>query len=317
MSVESSFIIDAPATDLSGNLQALVTFVTVAERRSFSGAARVLGVSTSAVSQAVRRLEAAVGLPLFARTTRSVRTTDVGDQLLAEVGPAVRQATSALARARAAKGEVTGTLRLNAPRIAVPVLRPLLAAYHAAHPRASVEVSVDDRFVDIVRAGFDAGVRLGESVEADMAFARLSPPYRFVVVGAPSYLARAGRPRRPEDLAGHRCLGWRSPSSGVLYRWELERDGVVHEVRVDGPLVCDDTDLMLGAAIDGLGLAYLPEPVVRSHVRAGELAVVLEAWAAEGPGLTLYFPRRAQALPKLRALLDLVHRGRRRARGAV
>lgn len=308
MTVDTNFTIEGTA----GSLQALVTFVTVAERRSFSGAARVLGVSTSAVSQSMRRLEAAIGLPLFVRTTRSVRPTDVGDRLLEEVGPAVRQATSALVRARAAPGEVTGTLRLSAPRIAVPVLRPLLRAYHAAHPKALVEISVDDRFVDIVRAGFDAGVRLGEAVDADMVGVPISPPYRFVIVGSPAYLRQRGRPRRPEDLAAHACIGWRAPTTGALYLWELEKKGVVRELRVSGPLVCDDGDVMLGAALDGMGLGYLPEPTVRAHVAEGALEVVLESWSAVGPGLTLYFPRRAQAIPKLRAFVDVVHASRRR-----
>lgn len=296
-------------------LHQLVVFVTVAERRSFSGAARVLGVSTSAVSQAVRRLEASVGAPLFLRTTRSVRATDVGDRLLTEVGPVVRKADEALGRARAASDEISGTLRLNVTRIAVDSLRPLVASYLDSHPNVTLEVSVDDRFVDIVRAGYDAGIRLGEAVADDMVAVPLSTPTRFVIVGAPSYLRKRGVPRAPEDLLTHACIGWRAPTTGALYRWELERKSESREVSVRGPLVCDDADLMLAGAIDGVGLAYLPELVVLPHVARGALLLVLEAWAPRAPGLSLYFPRRAQSLPKLRAFLDVVHAARRKRRG--
>lgn len=293
-------------------LSHLEAFVAVAERRSFSAAARALAVSTSAVSQAVRRLEAEIGAPLFARTTRSVHPTDVGDRLLREAGGAVRQAAEALARARASEGAVTGTLRLNVARIALPTLRPLLVDYLAAHPHVDVEVSVDDRFVDIVRGGFDAGVRLGEAVAQDMVAVPLGKPWRFVIVAAPSYLRARGVPRRPEDLAAHDCIGFRGPSSGALYRWELERRGEARVVAVRGRVVCDDGEALRLAALDGLGLAYLPEATVEPSVRAGELTVVLEGWAPTGPGLTLYFPRRAQTLPKLRAFLDVVRARRRR-----
>lgn len=292
------------------DLHNIVAFVAVAEQRSFSGAARVLGVSTSAVSQAIRRLEARLGAALFLRTTRSVRATDIGERLLAEVGPLVNGADEALARARARPDEVTGTLRLNVARIALGALRPIMAAFLREHPRAKLEVSVDDRFVDIVRAGFDAGVRLGEAVAADMITVPLSPPMRFVIVGARSYLRERGVPAEPEDLLGHACIGWRAPTTGAVYRWELERRQESRRVAVQGPLICDDAELMLHAALDGLGLAYLPELVVRPYLAAGQLEHVLASWAPRGPGLSLYFPRRAQTLPKLRAFVDAVRRAR-------
>lgn len=296
------------------SLHGLVSFVAVAEHGSFSAAARVLGVSTSAVSQTMRRLEERVGGPLFTRTTRSLHLTDVGTRLLDEVGAAVKQSAAAIERARAAPGEVTGTLRLNLSRMSVPTMRPLIATYLGRHARVTVEVAVDDRFVDIVRGGFDAGVRLGEAVPADMIAVPLSGPIRFVVVGAPSYFQARGKPRTPDDLTSHACIGWKAPSSGALYRWELERgsDAVVVDLR--GPLVCDDSEVMMGAAVDGVGLAYLPEPAVESLIRAGQLEVVLEDWAPRGPGLSLYFAKRAQAVPKLRAFVDLL-REQRRGRG--
>jgi DNA-binding transcriptional LysR family regulator len=308
MTLKPYFTMDA------ASLHQIVAFVAVAEQRSFSGAARVLGVWTSAVSQAVRKLEAHVGSTLLLRTTRSVRTTDVGERLLSEVGPLVNRADEALDRAGARPGEVTGTLRLNVARIALDVLRPVFEAYVREHPRAQLEVSVDDRFVDIVRAGFDAGVRLGEAVSADMIAVPLSPPTRFVIVGAPAYLRARGAPADPEDLLEHACIGWRAPTTGALYRWELERRGESRRVAVRGPLVCDDTELMVRAALDGLGLAYLPELVVLPHLEAGRLEPVLEPWAPRGPGLSLYFPRGAQTLPKLRAFVDLARRAGRARR---
>lgn len=296
------------------SLHALVAFVTVAEHRSFSAAARRLGVSTSAVSQAVRRLERQVAAPLFFRTTRAVRTSDVGERLLADVGPAVRGMVEALRSARTADGALSGTLRINAPRIAIGPLRPVLAEVARRHPGMALDVSVDDRFVDIVRAGFDLGVRLGEAVHADMVSVPLTPPTRFVVVGSPGYLRARGRPAEPQDLDGHACIGWRAPSSGALYRWELSCRGEEREITPAGPLFCDETELMVAGALDGLGLAYLPELAIAEHLAARRLVPVLESWAASGPGLCVYFPRRAQGSPKLRAFLDVVHAQRRAAR---
>ncbi|WP_224365442.1 LysR family transcriptional regulator [Hyalangium versicolor] len=288
-------------------LNGLLAFVTVAERRGFSAAARTLGVSPSALSQAIRNLEARVGVTLLVRTTRSVSLTEAGERLLARSSPSLKEALAAVEEASGASDAVVGRLRLTVPRIAVPlIIEPVLPVLRQRHPQLAIEISVDDRFVDIMAEGHDAGIRLSEAVERDMVVVRISPPFRFVVVGAPSYLKARGRPVVPKDLLGHECIGYRAATSGTLYQWEFERRGRESQVAVRGSLVCNDAELMGRAAVAGLGLAYVSEQVVAEDIEAGRLEVVLEDYAPEVPGLFLYFPSRAQKLPKLRALIDAV-----------
>jgi DNA-binding transcriptional LysR family regulator len=286
-------------------LNGLVAFMTVAEKRGFSAAARSLGVSPSALSQSIRSLEARVGVPLFVRTTRSVSLTEAGERLLARSGPSLREAMAAVEEASTASDAVTGRLRLTVPHIAVPlVIEPVLPLLRQRHPQLSLEIDVENRNVDIVAEGFDAGIRLSESVERDMVAVRVSPPFRFVVVGAPSYLKARGRPKAPKELLAHECIGYRFFSSGTLYQWEFERRGQELQVAVRGGLVCNDARLMTRAAAAGLGLAYVTEHSVATELQSGELEAVLEDYAPEVPGYFLYFPSRAQKLPKLRALID-------------
>jgi len=212
----------------------------------------------------------------------------------------------ALEAAAGSAGRVTGTLRLTLGGIAVPlVVEPVLPELLRRHPGLSVEVSVEDRFVDIVEQRFDAGVRLSESIEPDLAAVRLTPPFRFVVVGSPAYLTARGTPRRPDDLLAHDAIVFRSPTTGALQRWDLERRGRTRLVAVKGRVTCDDARLLVRGALDGLGLAYVDEHSVRPHLAAGELREVLPDWAPEVPGFFLYFPRRSQGQPKLRAFLDV------------
>jgi DNA-binding transcriptional LysR family regulator len=289
---------------IGSQLHGLETFVAVARERGFSAAARKLGISPSAASQAVRALERRVGAALLARTTRSVNLTEAGQQLFARVAPALHDATAALNEVTESRGAVKGTLKLTVGRIVLPLaVEPVLPVLLAAHPDLSVEVSVDDRLVDIVEQGFDAGVRLEESIEPDLGAARLVPPFRFVVAGAPSYLARHGRPKQPKALLDHDCIGFRK-ASGILYRWEFERAGREESVAVRGRLVCNDGALMLQAARAGLGLAYLMEPHAAPFVERGELELVLEDYAPRVPGLFLYFARGSERQPKLRAFID-------------
>ena len=231
----------------------LQAFLAVARLRSFSAAARELGVSRSAVSQAVQQLEEQLRVVLLARTTRSVSLTDAGQRLVESTGPAVRQTIAALAEVSAAPGETVGRVRLSVPRAAVPfVIAPVLPTFRARHPRVEIEVCVDDRLVDIVAEGFDAGVRLSEAIQRDMVQVRLTDPFRFVVVGAPEYLKRVGTPNRPEDLLRHECITFRSPSNGALYAWELERGRRTWRVPVRGGLVVrDDAELMIEMAEQG------------------------------------------------------------------
>lgn len=287
-------------------LNGLVAFVTVAEKRGFSSAARSLGVSASALSQAIRSLEARVGAALFVRTTRSVNLTEAGERLLARSGPSLREALAAIEEVNTGSDGVSGRLRLTVPRIAVPVVvEPVLPLLRERHPALCVEICVDDRSVDIVAEGYDAGIRLSESLERDMVAVRISPPFRFVVVGAPSYLQGRKRPRIPKDLLSHECIGYRSLTTGALYQWEFERRGREHRIAVRGALVCNDASLMVEAAVAGLGLAYVNEQASSAHVRAGRLEVVLGDYAPSVPGFFLFFPSRARAQGKLRAFIDV------------
>jgi DNA-binding transcriptional LysR family regulator len=282
----------------------LQVFLTVARARSFSGAARELGVSTSAVSQAVRQLEERLRVVLLSRTTRSVSVTDAGRRLVEGAGPALGQALAALGEASAQPGETVGRLRLTVPRAAVPfVIEPVLPILRERHPRIEVEVSVDNHFVDIVAEGFDAGVRLSEAIERDMVQVRLTQAFRFVVVGSPAYLARRGVPARPEDLLRHECITFRT-STGALYAWELERGRRSWRVPVRGGVISADSELSAHLAAQDLGLAYAFEPVVAEAVQKKRLKIVLEDYAPTVPGFFLYFPSRAQRTPALRLFVE-------------
>jgi DNA-binding transcriptional LysR family regulator len=284
----------------------VTAFLAVAERGGFSAAARALGVSASAVSQAVRALEERIGIPLVVRTTRSVRLTEAGELLARRAGPAVSTVAQALDATAGEAGQVAGTLRLTVGRIAVPlVVDPVLRALLARHPRLAIDVSVDDRFVDIVAERFDAGVRLSESIEPDLAAVRLTPPFRFVVVASPDYLAARGVPRAPDDLLEHDAIVYRSPTTGAIQRWDLERKGRTRLVAVRGRVTCNDARLLVRGALDGLGVAYVDEHSVRSHLESGALRLVLEAWAPRVPGFFLYFPRRSRGEPRLRAFVEV------------
>jgi len=284
----------------------LQAFLTVARLQSFSSAARELGVSRSAVSQAVRQLEEQLRVVLLARTTRSVSLTDAGRRLVESAGPAVRQALAALTEVSAEPGEVVGRVRLSVPRAAVPfVITPVLPTFRERHPRVEVEVVIEERFVDLVAEGYDAGVRLTEAIERDMVQVRLTDAFRFVVVGAPSYLARHGTPQRPEDLLRHECITFRMHTTGAVYAWELERGRRTWRVPVRGGVVTNDNPLTVAMAEEGLGLAYAFEPMVAEQLRTGRLERVLEPYAPRVPGYFLYYPSRAQSSPALRLFVDV------------
>jgi DNA-binding transcriptional LysR family regulator len=258
----------------------LQAFLAVARHRSFSAGARELGVSRSAVSQSVRQLEEQLRVVLLARTTRSVSLTDAGRRLVDTAGPSLGRVVSALADVAEKPGETVGRLRLSVPRAAVPfVIDPVLPKFRARHPRIEVEVVIEDRFVDIVAEGYDAGVRLSEAIERDMVQVRLTDAFRFVVVGSPGYLARHGTPERPEDLLRHECITFRSQSTGALYAWELERGRRNWRVPVRGGVVSSDSRLNASLAEQDLGLVYALEPMVIEQLRARRLRVVLERYA--------------------------------------
>jgi DNA-binding transcriptional LysR family regulator len=289
-----------------GVLDGVEAFVRVAERRSFRGAAADLGVTPSAVSQAVRALEARLGIALFIRTTRSVGLTEAGERFLERARPAFQEIVAAGDAARDLGARPSGLLRLAAPRGAVPrVLRPLLASFCAAYPEVTVEVAASGELVDLAKEGFDAGIRMGELIAADMVAVRLTPSFRLIVVGSPAYLARRGRPRTPADLAAHACVRLRR-SNGALASWRLQdRSGPV-DLAVSGPLIVNDFPTMLDLAVDGVALAQVPEPLAQEHLAAGRLEEVLPKHAASTAGVFLYFTNRKQVLPKLRAFIDHV-----------
>jgi DNA-binding transcriptional LysR family regulator len=289
----------------SAPLQHLQAFLAVARLQSFSGAARELGVSRAATSLAVRQLEDQLRVVLLARTTRSVSLTDAGRRLVESAGPALGQVLAAFDEVSVEPGEVSGRVRLSVPRGAMPfVIDPVLPTFRARHPRIEVEVAVDERLVDIVAEGFDAGVRLSEIIDLDMVQVRLTDPFRYVVVGAPSYLARHGTPARPEDLLRHECLTFRSQTTGALYAWELERGRRTWRVPVRGGVVTNDGLLCATMAEQGLGLAYAFEPMVTAQLQDGRLQRVLEPYAPTVPGFFLYFPGRTQCSAPLRLFIE-------------
>jgi len=283
----------------------LQAFLAVARSRSFSGAARELGLSRSAVSQSVRQLEKELRVSLVARTTRSVSLTDAGRRLLESAGPPVAQMRAALTEAAAKPGEVVGRVRLTVPRAAFHfVIEPVLPKFRERHPRIEVELVFEDQRVDIVAAGYDAGIRLSEYVERDMVSVRLTDSFRFIVVGAPGYLDQHGTPQRPEDLLRHECLTFRSDTTGSLYAWELERGRRTWRVPVRGSLVVNDGLVCMKWAEQGLGLAYVMEPLVNEQLRTESLRRVLEPYAASVPGFFLYYPSRAQRSGPLRLFVE-------------
>jgi len=280
-------------------------FLAVARQHSFTAAARELGVSPSAVSQAVKQLEESLRVVLFTRTTRSVALTDAGRRLAEGAAPALGQINEAISEISARPGELVGKVKLSVPRAALAhVIEPVVPAFRQRHPRIEVEVVVEERFVDLVREGYDAGIRLSEAIERDMVQVRLTKAFRFVVVGAPSYFKARDRPDKPEDLLEHDCIGFRSQTTGALFAWELERGRRNWRVPVRGGVITNDTNLRVALAIKGVGLLYVAEPAVAEDVRKGRLRIVLEDYAAEVPGFFLYFPSRAQSSPALRAFVE-------------
>jgi DNA-binding transcriptional LysR family regulator len=287
-------------------LNALNAFLAVARRQSFAGAAKDLGVSTSALSQSVRQLEARLGVALLARTSRSVALTDAGQRLLLNAGPAVDQALESLKTATATPGEVTGHVRITVPRAAVPlIIARLLPRFVEQHPKVEVEVCVDDHLVDIVAGGYDAGIRLVEAIDRDMIHVRLMGGCRLVVAGAPSYLKKRGTPQTPEDLLQHDCICMRWAKGAEPWAWELERGKKNWRVPVRGPVTTNDSGLGRTLGVEGVGLIYTLEPLVADEIARGRLRVILEGYLPSVDGLFLYFPSRAQISPAFRAFVDV------------
>lgn len=294
------------------DLNAVATFAAVAEARSFRLAGERLGVTRSAVSQAVRKLETELGAALLHRTTRSVHLTEAGDRFLAEVGPALRAMRVAATEIVDRETRPAGLLRLAVSSIAESFISgPLLAGFRAAHPGVRLDILVTDDPFDIVERGYDAGVRLGEVIEQDMVAVPVSGPQRQVVVAAPAYLERHGAPAHPRDLTAHACIGWRPAPDTAPYRWEFAEDGREFDVAVDPQITTNDMLLMIRTACAGGGLTFGMQETFEPWIARGELTPVLEPFCPAFPGFFLYFPSRRNLAPKLRALIDHVRVARR------
>jgi DNA-binding transcriptional LysR family regulator len=287
-----------------GALDGIEMFLAVARHRSFRRAAAELGVTPSAASQAVRGLEGRLGVVLLARTTRSVGLTEAGARFLADAAPAYEALAAAGVAASDFGGRPAGRLRLAVPRAIFPlVLRPTLASFTMSYPDIELDISESGELVDIAAQGFDAGIRMGQFIANDMITLRLTPPFRMVIVGSPEYLSRRGIAESPVDLKHHACLRLHR-SGGGMVPWRLLDRGRPLDLQVRGPFIAGDYLTLLDAAVEGIGLAHVPEPIAAEAVSRGKLRPILPAFAAEAPGMFLYYPDRRQVLPKLRAFID-------------
>jgi DNA-binding transcriptional LysR family regulator len=286
------------------DLNVLSSFLTVAEERSFTRAAKRLGVSASALSHAIRGLEERLGVRLLARTTRSVAPTDAGEQLIARLHPALGEISAALDEISGLRDRPAGRVRLLMPRLAAAmVLAPKLGQFARDYPDVVLDVTTEDGPLDLVAGRFDAGIHLGEFIDRDMIAVRVSPDHRLAAVASPRYFESHPRPQSPRDLPGHRCINIRMGTAGV-YRWEFDKGEESLTVAVDGPLNADDLELTLRAAIDGVGLAFLLEAQVALHLASGTLVRVLEDWCPPFMGFFLYYPSRKQQPAALSALIE-------------
>jgi DNA-binding transcriptional LysR family regulator len=288
------------------DLGELSAFVLIARLRSFRKAADELGMSPSTLSHLMRTLERNVGVRLLHRTTRSVSPTHAGEQLISRLEPVLRDLDRALQEVDAFRERPSGTLRINASEPAARrLLRSVVPAFARRYPEVTLDLATENKLVDIVALGFDAGVRLGEAVPQDMIAVRCGGPVRFLAVASPRYLAEQGVPRAPDELDRHRCIRIRLPS-GTPYRWEFSREGREVSVDVPGGLILDHVGLMTEAALDDLGIAYVPEESARAHLDTGRLAIVLEEWCPPIPGLFLYYPGHRHVPAPLRAFIDVL-----------
>ncbi|KQN62876.1 LysR family transcriptional regulator [Erwinia sp. Leaf53] len=292
------------------NINDLIAFLAVARERSFTRAAAKIGISQSALSHTIRNLEKRLGVRLLTRTTRAVSPTEAGEKLLLGIGPHFDEIEVQLDALNELKDTPSGTIRINAPDYAIScVIWPKLQDFLLAYPDVKIELMLDNGLSDIVTERYDAGVRMGEQLARDMISVRISPDFRFAVVGSVSYFSRNPLPLSPQDLTSHTCINYRFPTSGSLYAWEFEDDGKDIKVRVDGQVAFNNIFHVLDAAIAGHGLAYVPEEIALPHIGSGDLVRVLEKWSPYWDGFYLYYPNRHHASPAFRALTEaLRHR---------
>jgi DNA-binding transcriptional LysR family regulator len=291
---------------LRDELTVLAAFAVVADERSFTRAAVKLGVSRSAVSHSIRTLEERLGLRLLARTTRTVAPTEAGERLLAQMRPALHDIQAALTDVGQLRAKPAGTIRLIAPPIAIAtIVSPKLASFARNYPEVVLEITAEDDYGrDLVAGHFDAGIHLGEFIQRDMVAVRVTGEQRAAIVATPEYFESHPRPKAPRDLTAHRCIRYRMGASGSVYRWEFEKRGKPVTVSVSGPLILNDVDLTLRAALDGVGLAFLLEDQVTDYLASGELLRVLEDWCPPFDGYFLYYPSRRHQSAALQALVE-------------
>ena len=287
-----------------GALDGVEAFLSVARHRNFRKAAAELAVTPSAISQAIRTLEARIGAALFIRTTRSVGLTEAGERFFARARPAFEELIAASEIARGMGQRPAGLLRLSVPPAVVPVLlEPMIASFCQAYPEIELEIVASGELADLAAEGFDAGIRMGDLIAPDMVAVRLTPSFPMVVVGSPDYLRRRAAPERIEDLRGHACLRLRR-SNGSVAPWSFVDGNKTIEAIVSGPLIAHDYPSLLGAAIQGVGLVQVPGPIAEAPIADGRLQALLARFAVTTPGVFLYYPERHQVLPKLRAFID-------------
>lgn len=285
-------------------LDGLLALKLVADKRNFSAAAKELGISPSAVSQAIKQLEERLGVALLSRTTRSTSLTEAGERFLRQASPAIEQILGALEGVGAYAEKPSGLLRLNLPKLIYPTyLKPLIVSFMKKYPEIAVELFFEDQQSDVVRSGFDAGIRLSDILAKDMIALKLYGPIRFVVSGSPKYFEKFGRPKHPKDLLSHNCIRVRL-GAGLYDRWEFEQKGKEFQVQVKGSLILNDGILLADASMDGIGVIYTTEDSVRDKVESGKLEIVLSQYACSSTGFYLYYPKRSQVLPKLRAFVN-------------
>ncbi|MGF6534052.1 DNA-binding transcriptional LysR family regulator [Paraburkholderia sp. GAS206C] len=288
-------------------LDGIVTFIAVAQEKSFSLAAAKLGVSPSAVSQSVRSLEGRVGVVLFSRNTRGVSLTESGERYFNSVLPAVRALSLASEELGASSGKAAGTLRLNMARAGyMTILKPVLRRFIDSYPEISIEICIDGSLTNIVDLGFDAGIRFGNLVQKDMVAVRVGPQIAAHVIASQEYLSRKGVPAHPRDLINHECIGFRNLTSGQVERWKFVKDEEELEIAVPAKLIVNDSAVLVQCAVDGIGVAYMINGYIEGLVHTGRLVRVLDDWSPVLPGFTLYYPDRRSVAPKLRAFIDFL-----------
>jgi Transcriptional regulator len=284
----------------------LKAFVAVVDRASFARAADHLGVSRSALSQIIRQLESRLGVRLLNRTTRSVSPTEPGRRLHERLAPMLREMDDAVAQAVGTTTRTAGMLRINTLSMAAKkIIAPRLGRFHKAHPDVVLDIVIDDGLSDIVAGGFDAGIRVGERLQKDMIAVRLTPDVRLLAVASPEYLARCGEPKSPADLHSHACINWRFAGSGRIARWEFQKKGKKIETVVEGPVISNHQDIVVPAALQGLGIFYAyNDDGIAEALERGRLKRVLVDWTLTLPGLFLYYSNRRHVQPALRAFID-------------